>query len=117
MTNNDKIPELTNGEFEKFTKEGFTFISFHAEWHMPSVMMGPIIEDLSEEFGDKIKFGKVEVEDNSELAEKFGVNTIPSFMLFRDGIILEQVVGSLTQEELGNILREYINQGKQNGQA
>lgn len=108
MTCNDKIPELTNGEFESFTKEGLVLIDFFAEWCMPCVMMAPVLEDLCDEFKNKIKIGKVNIEDNSELAAKFNVSSIPNFVLFKEGKIVEQVMGAMTQEELGNIIKNYL---------
>jgi thioredoxin 1 len=108
MTNNDRIPELTNGEFEKFTKEGTVFIDFFAEWCMPCVMMGPVMEDLSEEFEGKVKFAKVNIEDNPEIASKFNIHSIPNFVLLKDGKIVEQVMGAMSQEDLSGIIKEYI---------
>lgn len=108
MTTNDIVPELTNSEFENFTKEGTVLIDFFAEWCMPCVMMGPVIEELSEEFKEKVKFGKVNIEDNSELASKFNVSSIPNFVLFKDGKVVEQIIGSMTQEELGNVVKENL---------
>ncbi|MCA9487587.1 MAG: thioredoxin [Nanoarchaeota archaeon] len=108
MTANDIIPELTNGEFEKFTKEGTVLIDFFAEWCMPCVMMGPILEDLSEEFKEKVKIGKVNIEDNQDLASKFGVSSIPNFVLFKDGQVVEQIIGAMNQEDLGNVLRDHL---------
>ena len=108
MTTNDIVPELTNSEFENFTKEGTVLIDFFAEWCMPCVMMGPVIEELIEEFKEKVKFGKVNIEDNSELASKFNVSSIPNFVLFKDGKVVEQIIGSMTQEELGNVVKENL---------
>ena len=71
--------------------------------------MGPLIEDLSEEFNGKAKFGKINIDDNPELASRFNVSLIPNFVIFKDGKIMEQIIGSMTQEELGNVLREHIN--------
>ncbi len=108
MVGNDKVPELTNGEFEEFIKEGVVLVDFFADWCMPCVMMAPILEDLCEEFNGKIKCGKVNVDDNHELASKFNVSSIPNFVLFKDGKVVEQIMGAMTQEELGNILKTYI---------
>jgi thioredoxin 1 len=108
MTNNDMVPELTNGEFENFIKEGTVLIDFFAEWCMPCVMMGPIIEELAEEFNEKIKFGKVNVEDNHEIAQKFGVSSIPTFILFQGGQIKEQIMGAIDKDDLGNVIKSYI---------
>ena len=108
MTNNDKVPELTNHEFEDFTKEGTVFIDFFAEWCMPCLMMAPIIDQLSEKFKGKIKFGKVSVGDNQELSQKFKVSSIPNFILFKDGKPIERFVGAVSEEKLEEKLRKFI---------
>lgn len=104
----DKIPELTNGEFEKFIKEGVVLIDFFAEWCMPCVMMAPVLEDLCDEFKGKIKIGKVSVDDNQALASKFSVTSIPNFVLLKNGKVVEQVIGSMTQEELSKVIKDNI---------
>ncbi len=105
---NDKVPELTNGEFEDFIKEGVVLIDFFAEWCMPCLMMAPVIEDLSEKFKGKIRFGKVNVGDNEEIARKFNVSSIPNFTLLKDGKIIEQFIGSMPGEEFEEKLNQYL---------
>ena len=108
MTDKEIIPELTNGEFDEFAKEGLVFIDFFAEWCMPCTMMSPIIEDLSEEFDGKIKFGKVNVDDNARIAQKFEVSSIPTFVLLKDMQIVERLSGTISQDELEEVLRKYL---------
>jgi len=105
---NDKVPELTNGEFESFIKEGVVLVDFFAEWCMPCVMMGPIIDELSEKFQGKIKFGKVNLEDNQAIAEKFGVRSIPNFIVFKDGQQIESFVGALSAEDFEEKLNKLL---------
>ena len=107
MINNDGVPELTNGEFEEFTKKGLVFIDFFAEWCMPCIMMAPIIDELSEKLGNKVKFGKVNVGDNESLARKFNVSSIPNFVLFKDGKQVDQFGAAMSSEELENKLRKF----------
>lgn len=108
MVNNNEVPELSEKEFETFTKKGVVLIDFFAEWCMPCVMMAPVIDEISEEFNGKIKVGKVNIEDNSELAEKFGVSSIPNLILFKNGEIVEQIIGAMPQEEIENVIKGYI---------
>ena len=108
MTNNDNTPELTNGEFEEFVKSGVAFVDFFAEWCMPCLMMAPILDDLNEKFRGKIKFGKVNVDDNRELAQKFSIMSIPNMILFKDGKKVSQFIGAISQEELENKLRNFV---------
>ena len=108
MAGNDKVPELTNGEFFEFISEGLVVVDFFAEWCMPCVMMGPVIEELSDKFEGKVKFGKVNVENDQELAQKFGVTSIPNITIMRDGKILEQSVGAISEEEFEDKLNRYL---------
>jgi thioredoxin 1 len=103
------VSELTNGEFETFSKEeGLLFLDFFADWCMPCVMMGPIIDDLAEEFGEKLKFGKVNIEDNPEATKKFEISSVPTFVLLRNGEIIKKVSGAMSQEELAEIIRDHL---------
>ena len=108
MTGNDKVPELTKSEFENFTKKGLALIDFFAEWCMPCLTMAPIIEELSEKFKGKIKFGKVDVGENQDIAQKFDVVSIPNFVLLKDGKMVEQLIGAMPAEELENILKKHL---------
>ncbi len=108
MTDNDNVPELTGSEFEEFTKNGLVFIDFFAEWCMPCVMMAPVVDELSKKFRGKIKFGKVNVGDNEDLARKFNVSSIPNFVLLKDGKPINQFVGAMSSEELEEKLGKFV---------
>jgi len=108
MSKNDRVPELSNQKFEDFTKEGIVLIDFFADWCMPCLMMAPVIDDLSEKFRDEIKFGKVNIEDNQELAQKFNVSSIPNFILFKDGKQIDQFVGSIPSEDFEEKLKKHL---------
>ena len=104
----DKVQEITNKQFEEFTKKGLVFIDFFAEWCMPCLMMAPIIDELSEKFRGKIKFGKVNVDENKALAQKFNVMSIPNMVLFKDGKKAAQFIGAVSQDELENKLKSFV---------
>ena len=108
MTQNDKVPELTNGEFEDFTKKDIVLVDFFAEWCMPCLMMAPVMDELAEKFRGKIKFGKVNVEDNQEIARKFKISSIPNFVLMKNGKVIDNFIGAVPQEELEKRLRKYL---------
>jgi thioredoxin 1 len=108
MADNNKVVELTNGEFEDFIKEGIVLIDFFAEWCMPCLMIAPIIEELSEKFKGKIKFGKVDIDSNRMIAQKFEVNSIPNLVLFKEGKLIEHFIGMTNAEELEEKLKKFI---------
>lgn len=105
---NDNVPELTNGEFTEFIKDGIAFVDFFAEWCMPCVMMSPVIDELNEKFKGRIKFGKVNVDDNIEIAQKFNIMSIPNMIIFKDGKKVEQFIGAISQDELENKLGKFV---------
>jgi len=108
MTNNDKVQELSNSDFEDFTKDKVVLIDFFADWCMPCLMMAPVIEELSEKFNGKIKFGKVDVAENREIAQKFNVSSIPNFVLFKKGDVADQFIGAMPIEEFEEKLRKHL---------
>ncbi len=71
-------------------------------------MMEPIFEKVGENFVGKVNFGKVNIENNQELAQKFEVSSIPNFVLFKDGKVVEQFVGGMTEEDLSEKLEKYL---------
>jgi len=104
----DKVPELTNNSFNEFTKKGLVLIDFFAEWCMPCLMLAPILDELSDTFKGKIKFGKVNVSDDPALAQKFNVSSIPNLTLIKDGKVINQFIGAMSGDELEEKLNKYL---------
>ena len=75
-------------------------VDFWAEWCGPCRMLSPIIDELATEFSGKAKVGKVNVDQNQMIAERYGIRSIPTLILFKNGEIIEQIVGSQTKEVL-----------------
>ena len=91
---------LTNDNFKKEISKGWTVVDFWAEWCGPCRMLGPVVEALSEEMKGKVKFGKVNVDEQQELAEQFSVVSIPTLVLFKDGEIVQTRTGAGTKEAI-----------------
>ncbi|MAG10780.1 thioredoxin [Candidatus Pacearchaeota archaeon] len=104
----ENVPELTNNEFGSFTEKGVVLIDFFADGCMPCMMMVPVIEDLSQRFKGKIKFGKVNVGENADIAQKFGVSSIPNFVILKDGKTVDQFVGAISENELEKKLDNHL---------
>jgi len=109
MTNNDKVPELSANEFDDFIKKENVLIDFHAEWCMPCLMMAPVMDELSEKFKGKIKFGKVNIDENNSLAQKYSVASIPNFILFKDGKPAQQFIGAISVEDFTEKLKKTLS--------
>ena len=104
----ESITELSGKEFDNFTKEEVVLIDFYADWCMPCVMMAPVMDELSEKFRGKIKFGKINIEDNQELAQKFNVSSIPNFVLLKEGKVIEQFVGAMPVDDFADKLKNLL---------
>lgn len=81
-------------------------VDFYAEWCGPCKMMGPIIDELAKEFDGKWKIGKVDVDANPELSGKYGVQSIPTLVFFKDGQEVDKMMGFKSKEELMKKLEE-----------
>jgi len=102
------VTELTGNEFQDFTKKGLVLVDFWADWCMPCLTMAPVVDELSKKFREKIKFAKVNVDENPKLAQKFRVLSIPNFVLFKDGKLIEQFVGSMPTKDFEEKLRKHL---------
>ena len=98
--------ELDENEFDDFVKDGKVMIDFFADWCMPCTMMSPIVEDMAEKFKGKIKIAKVNVSDSSKIAQKFNVNSIPNFTFLKDGKVVDQIIGAVSEDDLEDKLNE-----------
>jgi len=108
MKIDEEVQEVIGKEFDNFIKSGFVLIDFFAEWCMPCLMMEPILNELNEKFAEKIKFGKVNIDSEKVLAQKFNVKSIPNFILFKNGKIVQQFVGAMSQDDFEEKLKEHI---------
>jgi thioredoxin 1 len=96
--------ELTLDTFEStVAKEGITFVDFWAEWCGPCKMFGPIFEKASEDHPE-ITFAKVDTEAEQQLAGMAGISSIPTLMIFRDGILLFNQAGALPGPALSDLI-------------
>lgn len=85
-------------------------VDFWAEWCAPCLATAPILEDLAEEYDGKINFARVNVEDNSSLAAKYGIAAIPTMLIFKDGRPVQQIVGYRPKKELKKMLDGFLRE-------
>lgn len=85
-------------------------VDFWAEWCAPCRMLAPTIEKLAEAYGERINFAKVNVEEMPELASRFGIRSIPTLVLLREGKLIERIVGLRPYEELARLLDQHVKQ-------
>jgi thioredoxin 1 len=100
-----KVNALSEKDFNKFVKSGDCIIDFWAEWCGPCKMIKPVFDEAAEKFG-KIKFGKVDVDNNIELAQSRMVMSVPALLFFKNGEEVERVVGFMSAGELAVKIEE-----------
>ena len=83
-------------------------VDFWAEWCGPCRMLGPIIEDLSDDFADKAIIGKVDVDSNQKFAAQFGVRNIPTVLVFKDGVMVNRQVGVAQKSVYADFLNALV---------
>ena len=98
--------EITDSTLDEVLNSGKpVVIDFWAEWCGPCRMVGPIVEELATEYEDRVIIGKVDVDNNDEIASKYGIRNIPTILFIKDGEIVDKQVGA-TQKA---VLVEKIN--------
>ena len=84
-------------------------VDFWAEWCMPCQMVGPVVEELAEEFKDKVKVGKVNVDENPKVPGSYNVMSIPTLMVFKDGQPFKSMVGVQSKDALKTAIEEAMS--------
>lgn len=92
--------ELTQENFDKQISKGNWIVDFWAEWCGPCRVLGPIIDETAKAMKGKVKFGKVNVDEQQDLAGQFEVMSIPTLIYFKDGEIVNRAVGVMEKEEI-----------------
>ncbi len=98
------ITHLTENNFDSFTAEGKVLVDFWATWCGPCRMQAPVLEQLDKEMGDTLKIAKVNVDEEPGLAARFGIMSIPTLLVMRDGKAESVRVGLHNLEQLKGIL-------------
>ena len=96
--------ELTTTNFETTVSKGVTLVDFWAEWCGPCRMMTPVLDDIAKEYTGKATVGKINVDDEGDLAAKFDVSSIPTLIVFKDGQIANRFVGVQSKSVLADAL-------------
>ncbi len=103
-----KYIELTGANFEATLAEGVSLVDFWAPWCGPCRMIAPVIEELAEDFDGKAKVCKVNTDEEQEIAVKFGIRSIPTIMFFKDGELVDQIVGAQSKDALAAKINELL---------
>ena len=91
---------FTDDNFKDETASGVVLVDFFATWCGPCKMMAPVIDELATEYEGKAKIGKLDVDESSKSAAEFGVQSIPTLILFKDGQEVDRMIGFQSKEVL-----------------
>jgi thioredoxin 1 len=86
---------------------GTVLVDFWAPWCGPCKMIAPVLEELDKELGDNLKIAKLNVDDNPESASRFGVMSIPTLIVFKDGQPVDKIVGFQSKDALKNVVTKH----------
>ena len=95
----ENIVELTDAKFDDFISKGNVIIDFWAEWCGPCKILSPVVEELAKE-NKQIKFGKVDVDSQGDLAQRFEVLSIPTLIFFKNGEMVNRIAGAMPKDAL-----------------
>lgn len=97
-----KALEFTDGNFEAevLNSDKPVLVDFWAEWCGPCRMIGPVVEEMAGEYDGKAKIGKVNVDNNPEISVKYGIRSIPALLIFKNGEVVDQIVGAVPKPQL-----------------
>ncbi len=99
-----KVSDAKSWEIDVINSDVPVFVDFWAEWCGPCRMVGPVVEELANDYDGKIKFVKVNVDEANELASKYNVFSIPTLAIFNKGQLVTQQVGAASKESYKNMI-------------
>jgi thioredoxin 1 len=103
-----KYVELTSENFEATIAEGITMVDFWAPWCGPCRMITPIIEELAEEFDGRATIAKVNTDEEQGLAVRYGIRSIPAILFFKNGEVVDQMVGAASKDAFATKLNAHL---------
>jgi thioredoxin 1 len=106
MSENEHLQNITDADFENeiLKSEVPALVDFWAAWCGPCRTVGPVVEQLATEYAGKVKVAKLNVDENKETPNKYGVRGIPTLMLFKNGQVVDQIVGAVPKSRIKELL-------------
>jgi len=103
------VVKLDSMSFDGFLNTDMpVLVDFWADWCMPCRMMAPVMDELAKEYAGKARFGKINVDENPQIASRYGIMSIPHFLIFKNGTRVEKIVGAVGRGPLENAIKKYL---------
>ena len=98
----ENVLTFTEDNFEQEVLQATVpvLVDFWAEWCMPCRMIVPVIEELADGYGERVKVGRIDTDSNRDIAVKYGISAIPTLILFKGGEVAEQITGALPKQKI-----------------
>src|SRR5947208_14696468 len=110
---NDAIIEVTDGNFDQtvLKSDQPVMVDFWAAWCSPCKALAPVVDEVAAAYAGKVKVGKMDVDQNPSTPVRYGVRGIPTLLIFKQGKVQEQIVGSVKREIIEKALDKHVSQG------
>ncbi len=107
---NNLVVEVTDQSFNEHIKQGYTLVDFWAEWCGPCKMVAPTIHKLAEKWKGKVNFAKLDTEANIVIPSTYGIMSLPTFILFKDGQAIDGIIGNQPEQAFEQFLKKHISE-------
>ena len=110
MADSANVVEVTDQNFQEVTGgAGLSMVDFWAVWCGPCRIVAPIVEQLADEYVGKVTVGKLDVDNNQRTATQFNVRSIPTILFFKEGKVVDQVIGAVPRAALESKIKQHLN--------